>query len=258
MSPFNSAYAGRSLTHALVEPTTKAAGQGPEEGCSTIGSGTLPTLMTFSADLLNLTLPITNATHRGCRSQDSENVPTSLPFIDAWDADSEEAKALHDMGIENPDAEQEEEVFRSIPGFDDEWPEEDELPKSDEEERGLESSSCTEVKTGLNNALIDLKGEQCHVTMRGDNVSVLSISKPEIDTNRITKANSESPAVSLYEGSIARFVEGPSRFHIVNKGGNSCAGALDARVQGDSERNLARPVSASKSRSSVLQQVRRK
>ncbi|OSD07810.1 hypothetical protein PYCCODRAFT_352176 [Trametes coccinea BRFM310] len=51
-------------------------------------------------------------------SHGSENLPLQLP-TSPWDEDSEEARAIHQFGIEDYDEDGEKEVFDSIPGYDD-------------------------------------------------------------------------------------------------------------------------------------------
>ncbi|KAH9896660.1 hypothetical protein C8Q73DRAFT_788995 [Cubamyces lactineus] len=62
---------------------------------------------------------------RAAPSPGSENVPPLRSPGATWNADWEDVKVLDDMGVEDPEEEEQLALFNSIPGFDDDWEEDD-------------------------------------------------------------------------------------------------------------------------------------
>ncbi|KAI0634975.1 hypothetical protein C8Q77DRAFT_1208397 [Trametes polyzona] len=78
-----------------------------------------------------------------------ENFTALSPF--RWDQQHEEDKVVHDLGIEDPDEEEQLAVFNSIPGFDDDWDEESDSGRANGERSTRQDGACHGLQDCLDN-----------------------------------------------------------------------------------------------------------
>ncbi|KAI0330073.1 hypothetical protein GY45DRAFT_783674 [Cubamyces sp. BRFM 1775] len=82
------------------------------------------------ADVRNTTSILPRSPRRVTPSPGPENVqPRSRLPGATWNEDWDELKVLDDMGVEDPEEEEQLALFNSIPGFDDEWDEDENTPQ---------------------------------------------------------------------------------------------------------------------------------
>ncbi|KAL7284335.1 hypothetical protein ACG7TL_001622 [Trametes sanguinea] len=102
-------------------------------------------------------------------SRGQENTPPYMPTTDVWEEDSEEAKAILEFGIEDPEEEEQKALFESIPGFDDALESDDEdIAAGDAQTTWRSSRVCSNSSAESVGGEGDLDGEADGTQSDGD------------------------------------------------------------------------------------------
>ncbi|OSD07809.1 hypothetical protein PYCCODRAFT_352209 [Trametes coccinea BRFM310] len=170
----------------------------PSEHNASIDSHSLlsPASRAFSDNITNTSSPTVHRSMKAVPSYESENISPEISSTDAWEEDSEEAKAIIDFGIQDSEEEEEKAIFDSIPGFDD-------APKDDENLTDVDAQTTwrsTRVRSNSPADSVggedDLDGEADGAQSDGDESS----SDPESSTDSGTDTEDSE---GLDGGSIA-------------------------------------------------------